>query len=163
MEVLAPQQTASLSRDITAAPNGLALVVGQPGAGPELARSLARAGYDAAFAPDPYRAMAELSRRPLAIRALVLSLAAIHPQELVMIEVVKRRLPHLDVILTDAAGHPATLADAVRLGADAVLDADRIRRVGPSRTDPGEAPSAPADAGAEPVLSNEELRALLED
>jgi hypothetical protein len=151
-------------------------------------------GYGCAEMDDPYAAMAELCRRPLVYRALVLSLASLHREELSIIPGVKRRFPHVDIWLTHTDGRQAALADAMRLGADGLLSGEGLHRVAvaasaptapvfpateaaplpiqPERTEPRPAPApqqsepAPAEesSGAgEPVLSADELRALLQE
>jgi hypothetical protein len=154
-----------------------------------VAESLARLGYTCGDADDPYAAMAELCRRPLAYRAVILSLASLYREELSIIRAIKRRVPHAEVWLTHTDGRQAALADAMRLGADGLLDDDGLHRiaVGPPALDDGggredssshseqrnrtqvEDESASrdpydADAGSdEPLLSAEELRALLQE
>jgi hypothetical protein len=150
----------------TGAPNGRALVIADASAAEALQSALGLVGYEPEFMDDPYQAMSELAQRPLAFRALVMSLAALHPHELAMIEVVKRRYPQVEVFVADAAGRSASLSEAVRLGADAVLEEQRLRRFpGPSPAEvPDQAPSPGlGPPSGEPVLTNEELRALLEE
>jgi len=177
-------------------PSGRALVVGNAASRAEPADTLGRMGYGCAEMDDPYAAMAELCRRPLVYRALVLSLAGLHREELAIITGVKRRFPHVDIWLTHTDGRQAALADAMRLGADGLLSGEGLHRIAvaapgatvtptpfptteaaplplqPERTEPRSAPApqpsepAPADesAGAgEPVLSADELRALLQE
>src|SRR5688572_12142475 len=130
------------------APNGRALVVADVSREPALGEAMEQVGFASEFVRDPYAAMLELSRRPLAFRALLLSLASLHPHELAIIEVAKRRFPHLEVLMADVAGRSAGLAEAVRLGADAVLEGRRLHRVhSPAR--PSDRPPAPG-SGAEP-------------
>jgi hypothetical protein len=176
-------------------PSGRALVVGNPASRAEPADTLQRMGYGCADMDDPYAAMAELCRRPLVYRALVLSLAGLHREELSVIPAVKRRFPHVDIWLTHTDGRQAALADAMRLGADGLLSGEGLHRVAvaaavatpplgpseaaplslqPDRVEPRSAPApapgpaaeAPHDDGTgagEPVLSADELRALLQE
>lgn len=186
-------------------PSGRALVVGNPASRAEPADTLRRMGYGCAEMDDPYAAMAELCRRPLVYRALVLSLSSLHREELGIIPGVKRRFPHVDVWLTHTDGRQAALADAMRLGADGLLSGEGLHRVAISgasasplaevesapvpllperapepkeKTDespqtaaeepasPEVRPPAAADDAAgpgEPVLSADELRALLQE
>ena len=161
-------------------------------------------GYGCAGMDDPYAAMAELCRRPLVYRAVVLRLSSLHREELTIIPGVKRRFPYIDIWLTHTDGRQAALADAMRLGADGLLSDEGLHRVavaglgtssfpgvdappvpiqperiaGPQaespapqagaapQPGPAEARPQPAeDAGTtgEPVLSADELRALLQE
>jgi hypothetical protein len=163
---------------------------------------LSRQGFQCATQEDPYAAMAELARRPLAYRAVFLSLQSVYQEELLIIPAIKRRWPHLDIWLTHVDGRVSTLADAMRLGADGLLAEDgQLHRTavgapadvmplpspilraapveeGPSSTvsppitpemeKPAAASAAPADMfvdqnTGEPVLTADELRALLQD
>ena len=188
-------------------PSGRALIVGNPSSRPEPVGTLQRMGFGCAESDDPYAAMAELCRRPLVYRALVLSLSSLHREELGLISGVKRRFPHVDIWLTQTDGRQAALAEAMRLGADGLLSGEGLHRIAVSGTEPAsfepqdpiplpvrEAPAqqpvvaqvesaasaatpAPAAAPAprqpappedastagEPVLSAEELRALLQE
>ncbi len=161
--------------------------------------SLTRHGFQCVAKDDPYAAMAELSRRPLAYRAIVISLQSIYHEELNFIAAVKRRWPYLEMWLTHTDGRAAALADAMRLGAVGLLaeDGQWHRTAITSTPAMGIAPSAGGDAArglttvsppiaeaanasdeapgetadvlymdentGEPVLSAEELRALLQE
>ena len=185
-------------------PSGRALVVGNPGSRAEPADTLQRMGYGCTEMEDPYAAMAELCRRPLVYRAVVLSLSSLHREELAIIPGVKRRFPHVDIWLTHTDGRQAALADAMRLGADGLLSGEGLHRIAiagmteaalpgtdsaplPLQAERADAPSAPEsepaqpspgatgapaprpppahldDAPGEPVLSADELRALLQE
>lgn len=181
-------------------PSGRALVVGNPASRAELAETLQRLGYGCAEMDDPYAAMAELCRRPLVYRAVVLSLTSLHREELAIIPGVKRRFPHVDIWITHTDGRQAALADAMRYGADGLLSGEGLHRVAiagmstspfpshessqlphsdeplpesavqtpPAADAPGPASrSVPAlddaSTAGEPVLSAEELRALLQE
>src|SRR3954451_12097155 len=78
-------------------PAGRALLVSNPAARADVRDTLARLGYGCAEADDPYAAMAELCRRPLVYRALILSLGGLYREELSVISAVKRRYPHVEV------------------------------------------------------------------
>jgi hypothetical protein len=177
--------------------SGRALVVGNPASRAEPADTLQRMGYGCSGMDDPYAAMAELCRRPLVYRALVLSMASLHREELGIIPGVKRRFPHIDIWLTHTDGRQAAMADAMRLGADGLLSGEGLHRVavpgpgggaapfpgteaaplplqpervadrGEAHTEQtsGPAPQAADDAAGsgEPVLSADELRALLQE
>jgi hypothetical protein len=163
-------------------PVGRALIVGTPPCRAEALAVLQRLGYDCAEVDEPYAAMLELSQRPLVYRALVLSLQSVFREELAMIATIRRRLPHLAVWLTQTDGRHAALAEAMRLGADGLLDEEGIHRTATASPPPPQPPPAPiieqehpqredvdaeadlpADLIAEPVLTAEELRALLQE
>jgi len=166
-------------------PTGRALIIGSPSCRSAPLNTLQRLGFTCAEIDDPYSAMAEICRRPLVYRAIILSLASLYREELPLIQSVKRRWPHVDVWLTQTDGRHAALADAMRLGADGLLSDDGLHRTAIagaseslySRADAGPAawPASavppvdtldPADADIpahEPILTAEELRALLAD
>jgi hypothetical protein len=167
-------------------PTGRALIIGSPACRNAPLGTLQRLGFTCAEIDDPYSAMAELCRRPLVYRAIILSLASLYREEMALIQAVKRRWPHVDIWLTQTDGRHAALADAMRLGADGLLSEDGLHRTAltggttdtvyrPSETgtvaaglapvsavppvDPE--PEAHEDEGNEPILTADELRALL--
>jgi hypothetical protein len=150
--------------------------------------TLARLGYGCGEADDPYAAMAELCRRPLVYRAMILSLSGLYREELSIISAVKRRYPHVELWLAHTDGRQAALAEAMGLGADGLLDEDGLHRIAmngsPSDTTPTLAPLDDLERVAdsittspttraqdlddeltpdEPLLSSEELKALLQE
>lgn len=154
-------------------------------------------GYSCAEAEDPYSAMAELCRRPLSYRALILSISSLYREELQLIGAVRRRFPHIEVWLADTDGRQSAMADGMRLGADGLLAEDGMHRmaVAPAEIHPAGVPvesfgddarrdqeteppptladdetdDAPTrlrhdvESLGEPVLSADELRALLQE
>ena len=163
---------------------------------------LQRLGFTCAETDDPYHAMLELARRPMVYRAMILSLTGLYKEELLVVQAVKRRFPHVDVWLTHIEGRQASLAEAMRLGADGLLADDGLHRTGAGAfpvetvesalhapiTLPAVAAAASATASpthetpppppaprevefdhsdeaniAEPVLTADELRALLQE
>jgi hypothetical protein len=120
---------------------------------------------------DPYAAMAELTCRPTAYSSLVLSLATLFREELQIIAVAKRRYPDIEIWLTRPDGRNAALDEAMRLGADGYLAEDGLHRLAApapvTAPCPDPAPAnPPPDVDrplTDPVLSAEELRALLDD
>jgi DNA-binding NarL/FixJ family response regulator len=153
---------------------------------------LLQMGFQCGEMEDPYAAMAELARRPRSYGALVLSLLGLYREELQLIAAVKRRWMHVEVWLTHTDGRAAALAEAMRMGADGLLTEDGLHRtaappapeaatsVSPVSTAPRSTPvMAPMDDAnaatthaadmyiddttGEPVLSEEELRALLHE
>src|SRR5258706_2023505 len=166
-------------------PTGRALIIGSPSCRTAPLNTLQRMGFTCAEIDDPYSAMAEICRRPLVYRAIILSLASLYREELALVLSVKRRWPHVDNWLTQTDGRHAGLADAMRLGADGLLSDDGLHRTAIagggsdslySRSDAGSGlwpvtavppvdPTADAhdlDSGAnEPILTADHLRALL--
>jgi DNA-binding NarL/FixJ family response regulator len=145
---------------------------------------LQQLGYSCAEADDPYTAMAEVCRRPLVYRALILSLTSLYKEELAVVQSIKHRFPHIEVWLTQTDGRQASLAEAMRLGADGLLGDDGLHRIAmtaarepvaatrsviePQQHSPVEEPAedSPADYDpgiGEPVLTADELRALLQE
>ena len=172
-------------------PVGRALVVGTSSSRSQPLAAMQSLGYTCAEVDDPYAAAAELLKRPLVYRAIVLSLTSLYREELNLVATLKRRLPHLDIWLTHTEGRQAAMAESVRLGADGLLGEDgALHRLlqqphSPQQQPPPQvdAPEAAGDAGTapavrqqhmvepvdvempsgEPVLSADELRALLEE
>jgi hypothetical protein len=167
-------------------PTGRALIIGSPACRSEPLNTLQRLGFTCAEIDDAYSAMAEICRRPLVYRAIILSLASLYREELALIQSVKRRWPHVDIWVTQTDGRHAALADAMRLGADGLLSDDGLHRTAMAGAGPGESVYARADVGAavapvsvvppvdadrdvtdaemganEPILTADELRALL--
>ena len=180
-------------------PIGRALIIGSEAcrSGPLLLAQ--QLGYQCAESDNPYAAMAELCRRPLVYRSVILSLASIFKEELALISSIKRRFPHVEIWLAHTDGRAAALAEASRLGADGLLadnglhrfaltnPAPAVTRVPPTAAvDPGPPPQRAAPqpglhasqakaappqrveiddepAAGEPVLTADELRALLQD
>jgi hypothetical protein len=169
-------------------PAGRALVVGSATHRASPMQILQRHyGFDCAEADDPYAAMFELARRRLVYHMLILSLASLYREELALIPTVKRRFPHLEIWLAHTDGRQALLAEAMRLGADGLLADDGLHRMAPavpsgaSQTIGADSNAAPSTLSSgeqqkdmpepraiepppgEPVLTAEELRALLQD
>jgi hypothetical protein len=184
--------TSSLSMPVVR-PSGRCLVVANGQCQAQPLATLRQMGFECAAMPEPYAAMIELTRRPLVYRALVLSLQSLYREELLMIATVKRRLPHLEVWMTQASGREASLMDAMRLGADGLLDDEGLHRhaagpvaasampvfestapvvpappipvaVSPEKEDLTDTAEHVDEASAnEPVLTADELRALLQE
>jgi hypothetical protein len=125
-------------------------------------------------------------------RALVLSLASVYREELPIIATVKRKLRHVDIWLTQADGRLNSMAEAMRYGADGLLTDDGLHPAtshGMSEPTVDGPPEAPIPVGTsstaapesstfshpferfddndpqpgEPVLTADELRALLQE
>jgi hypothetical protein len=168
-------------------PTGRALLVASPGSRARPLEILSDLGFDATEVDDPYAAMTELCRRPLVYRAVILSLASLYREELSIIATVKARFPHVELWLAHTDARQAALAEAMRLGADGLLADDGLHRVAGTAAPPTPAPPAAAvadardtheprteaahdapahedaHAGDDPVLSPDELRALLHE
>jgi hypothetical protein len=168
-------------------PNGRALVVGNASSRASAAEILQHLSYQVQDVEDPYAALAELCRRPLAYRAVILSLQSLYREELQIISTIVARYPHIEIWLTHTDGRAAALAEASRLGAHGLLSEEGLHRfaivsreAGPSHTVPFKGrgtQSIPdvteaghrdhsfldAPAAGDPVLTAEELRALLQE
>lgn len=168
-------------------PTGRALLIASTPCQAHPAGQLQQLGYECAPTADPYAAMLEICRRPLVYRALVISLQSIYREELQVIWTLKQRYPHLEIFLTQTDGRQAALAEAMRLGADGLLAEDGLHRLNDNSPEPfeplpaitpAEAVQASTDDGSaesaaqafpletnpnEPVLTADELRALLEE
>jgi len=140
--------------------SGHALLVGGDGCSEEPRKTLTAIGYHTEATADPYAAMLELCRRPLVYRAIVLSLQSIYRDELSVITAVRRRFPHVSIWLAHTDGRAAALAEAMRLGAEALISSDGIHPLGDEPLAPlppramtfRPVPAAPAEEPeAEPV------------
>lgn len=138
-------------------PVGRALLVGSPASRAEAVEMLERVGFASSEADDPYAAMMELCRRPLIYRALILSLGSLYREELPLIAVVKRRFPHVEIWLTQTDGRAAALADGMRLGADGLLGEDGLHRIAVPGAAAAE--SAHGIRGNEPLLAGDTAHA----
>ena len=168
------------------ASSGQALALVSNASATDLTDELTRLGYRATAIDDPYAAMVELLDRPLVYRAFVVSLPALYREELSIIRAVRARLPHIDVLLAHTDGRHAALAEAMRLGATGLLSDEAIHRLADIEpTAIAERPSSneteseeselsrastranresePDEDVIEPLLTAEELRALLHE
>ena len=161
-------------------PAGRALLVCSATSRTEVRDALASLGYGCAEADHPYAAMVELCKRPLVYHAMVLSLSSLYREELSIIAAVKRRFPEVELWLAHTDGRQAALAEAMRLGADGLLDAEGLHHLA-SASPVGEMAidaiasiaeaegklDADSDSDGpepdEPILSQDELRALLQE
>jgi hypothetical protein len=159
-------------------PTGRAIVVGSAGCRGAAVQTLRGLGYQTIEADDPYSAAAELSRRSMTYRAMILCLNSLYREELSFIASIKRRYPHIDIWLSQTDGRAAALAEALRLGADGLLSDDGPHRFAMTEAGgssekavqhkPPEAPRPMVKVFAEspiadPVLTADELRALLQE
>src|SRR3954469_16762079 len=109
-------------------PSGRAIVVGSAGCRGAAVQTLRGLGYQTIEADDPYSAAAELSRRSMTYRAMILCLNSLYREELSFVASIKRRYPHIDIWLSQTDGRAAALAEALRLGADGLLSEDGPHR-----------------------------------
>ena len=164
-------------------PSGRAIVVGSAGCRSAAVGTLRGLGYATIEADDPYSAAAELARRSMTYRTMILCLNSLYREELAFIAAVKHRYPHIDIGLSQTDGRAAALAEALRLGADGLLSDDGPHRFALSEpvagAGNGEKPAAPTPQMkeqakptvkifaespiADPVLTADELRALLQE
>lgn len=149
-------------------PTGRGLLVGSAAARVDPAAWLNRLGCPCIEMDDPYTAIAELSRRPALYSTMVISLGTIFPEELQVISAVKRRFPSVEIWLARTEGRPAMLDEAMRLGADGFIAEDGLHRLPPPQPpqQPAKSPEAtPREEMqmSEPVLTVDELRALLDE
>ena len=158
-------------------PTGRAIVVGSAGCRGAAVQTLRSLGFQTIEADDPYSAAAELSRRSMTYRAIILCLNSFYREELSFIASVKHRYPHIDIWLSQTDGRAAALAEALRLGADGLLSDDGPHRF--AMTEPVGGTTTPSKPAAEPprpmvkvfaespiadpVLTADELRALLQE
>jgi hypothetical protein len=156
-------------------------------------KALLGRGYECIEVDEPYEAMVQLCQRPMFFSAVVFSLNSLYREELSIIGSLKRRFGHIDIWLSDTDGRQAALAEAMRCGADGLVADDGLHRVaagaaamptvaGESEPAPilqvspkppaPEAPKAPPgtverpispDKSSDPLLTAEELRALLQE
>jgi len=159
-------------------PIGRALIVASATSRAQPAAVLRQLGYTCVESDDPYSAMLEICRRPLVYRAIILSLTSLYKEELAIVQTIKQRFPHVEVWLTQTDGRQAGLAEAMRMGADGLLSEDGLHRIAmtvsaessvvsqpPARMDETEE-QEPVDSdfgSGEPVLTADELRALLQE
>ena len=172
-------------------PTGRAIVVGSAGSRGVAVQTLRGLGYQSIEADDPYSAAAELSKRSMTYRAMILCLNSLYREELSFIASIKRRYPHIDIWLSQTDGRAAALAEALRLGADGLMSEDGPHRFAMTEEGPGSVaekttttptagpkPAARPEGGetpkpmvkifaelpiGDPVLTADELRALLQE
>ncbi len=159
------------------------LIVGSAACREQPLRAVRQMGIPCAEADDPYTAMLMICQRPDHYAAVVLSLYSLYREELQIIPALTGRFRQLPIWLAHGQGRQAACDEAIRLGAKGLLDMNGSHPVaqggapaaamasletGRSIARPsGEQPAASAgDNGGgldEPVLSADELRALLDD
>jgi hypothetical protein len=83
-------------------------------------------GFECEQCNDAYAAVVAITGAPLAYAALVLCLQSFYREELNLIRTCKQRYPHLTIWLTQTEGRQATVAEALQLGADGLLDQEGL-------------------------------------
>jgi hypothetical protein len=182
--LLLGEEVSGVSLPVTR-PTGRAIIVGQPACRSAPAATLGRLGFACTEVDDPYDAMVQLCKKPLSFSTLILSLNSLYREELAIITSVKQRFSHVEIWLTDTEGRSSALSEALHRGADGSVAPDGLHRLAatsaapppplspapaPRRTPatvaaaPAAAPAPePAEAAGDPLLTAEELRALLQD
>jgi hypothetical protein len=128
------------------------------------AQLLAAEGLQVELTTDPYAAVAELANRPLVYRALVLPLPQLFPEELALVRVVKKRFPHVQIIASEVPEKLNRTDDLRRFGFDAILTETLQSLASPAKLEVLTPRTIQKSVGdSEPVLTAEELRALLSD
>jgi hypothetical protein len=174
-------------------PSGRVIVVANPSLQHPPAAVMEQLGFECQPVTDPYAALAEVCANPSIFHAMVLSLQSLYREELSVIATIKRRFTHLEIWLMHTDGRQAALAEAMRLGADGLLAEDGLHRLATpaplmdqplpskvigfvghsSQSLPAEQTDQQTDAHqtdtfeegtvGEPVLTADELRALLQE
>jgi hypothetical protein len=125
-------------------PVGRGLVIGADTCRSQSMDLLHRLGFTCAESDNPYSAMAELSARPLAYNAIIISLNCLYKEELQIIRAVKSRWGHVEIWLAHTDGRQAAMVEAMRLGADGILADDGLHRLATTNGTPGAASTAQA-------------------
>lgn len=171
-------------------PGGQAVLVCGATTRAQAVASLERHGFGCVAVDDPYAAFTRLCQKPGDRGAVILSLAGVYREELPFIASVKKHFPAVEVWLIHTDGRQALLAQAMSLGADGLVAEDGLHRIAiaaepspmPSEGNAGGAvagtgvslqTAAPSNAvkpqqaepplPGEPILTADELRALLHD
>jgi len=152
-------------------PSGRALLIGRQGTRQGCADAIRRLGFSLEERDDPYTAMAEIARHGAEYSAVFVMLGGLFRQEMCLIPAIKEQYTHLEVWLAQAEGRQAAIGEAMQLGADGLLTDEGLHRLAPAPA----AQAGPVDAAAplaadpaaagftEPILTAEELRALLQE
>lgn len=111
------------------------LIVAGEGGREQCHLTLSTLGLQSTDADDPYAALAEICRRPLVYRAVVLSLASLYREELAIIPALRSRFAHLEIWLTHTDGRQSALAEALGYGCDALLDDAGLHPTGSGTSD----------------------------
>ncbi|HTW94533.1 MAG TPA: hypothetical protein VMD30_07060 [Tepidisphaeraceae bacterium] len=160
-------------------PTGRGLLIGRPGSRQGCVAAIARLGFTLEERDDPYAAMAEIARHASKYSAVFMMLGGMFNQELSIISAIKSRFGHVEIWLAQTDGRQAAVGEAVELGADGILTEDGLHRLAAAQrqaeegggnqqsvvsggTQAGES-AAPGGGFSEPILTAEELQALLQE
>jgi hypothetical protein len=162
-------------------PQGQALIVGQH-ANCIVPQSIMRQlGVECSQAADAYEAMSLICRQPTVFSTVVLSLHSLYREELQIIASIRNRFPFVEIWVSDSDGRQLALTDALKLGADGLLDQDGLHRrdfvISPTAPDVELASKNQVNShdgnsidrgfssatNTDPLLTADELRALLAD
>jgi hypothetical protein len=162
------------------------LIIANPTLQTQPTQLMQQLGFECVAASDPYAAMAELCINGGSYRGVVVSLQSFYREEIALIGTIRRRFMNVEVWLTHTDGRAAAMAEAMRLGADGLVAEDGLHRIAtaqsseplsvsklsndsivlPQTTPPtNDASESETDepSVSEPVLTADELRALLQE
>lgn len=149
---------------------GRALIVGRPTFRGGAVAELHRRGFLCTEVDEPYEAMVHLCKRPSFYSAIILSLNSLYREELPIIAAIRKRFSHVEIWLSDTDGRHSALAEAMKLGANGLFvdeaePANPPARMGASSETAAHAQEshAAAEKSSDPLLTAEELRALLQE
>lgn len=166
-------------------PSGTTLLIASLSARPAVMALIEPMHFSCEAVDNVYAAMVRLCRCKSGFGSLILSLSSCYREELAFVSSVKKRFPAVEIWLTQIDGRHAALIEAMRLGADGLLSEDGLHRIGVQtpvepavvrRVNPTAEESVTTIesssldgfydhdlAMGEPVLSADELRALLHE
>ena len=166
---MTPDSSAS-SRSQNSGLGGRALIVGRPTFRGGPVAELHRRGFLCTEVDEPYEAMVHLCKRPTFYSAIILSLNSLYREELPIIAAIRKRFSHVEIWLSDTDGRHSALAEAMKLGANGLFvdeaePANPPARMGASSETAAHAQEshAAAEKSSDPLLTAEELRALLQE
>jgi hypothetical protein len=144
-------------------PIGRAIIVGHPSCRTAPSAALSRLGFVCTESDHPYDGMLQLCRRPLFYSAMILCLHSLYREELALIASIKRRFTHVEIWLADTDGRQAALAEAMRLGADGLVDDEGLHRIGAATIPPPVADQPPAPSEPAPPVPHTPADTLAKD
>jgi len=158
-------------------PTGRGLLIGRQGSREGCATAIRRLGFSLEERDDPYTAMAEIARNSGSYSAVFVMLGGLFRQEFSIIPAIKSRYGHLEIWLAQTDGRQAAIGEAMQLGADGLLTEEGLHRLVAAEAAETEnketqavgsqvqviQPNQGNGGFAEPILTAEELRALLQE